>query len=181
MELREVGTIRRQTPDWLALECYTGDEVLAGRIRWPAGVRLLDLLNSLYTTQQDSSGEFLDFVDISEGDDGVETHVSKASLEMVTISDPNLARGVGAETSPKYPFVRKGGVAVSLRLRKYTVSGTMHLAERQTIQDVLNRDALFLPVTDAAILTPENRFYGSRPFVAVNKRNITWVRVEKLL
>jgi len=179
MESPEVSVLRRQASDWLALECYTSDEVLSGRIRWPVGIRLLDLLNSLYATQHDSSGEFLDFVDISREDDIVETHVSKEALEMVTISDANLARGAGAESNPKYPFVRKSPIAVSVRLKKYTVSGTMHLVERQTVQDLLNRGALFLPVTDATILTLENRFYGHRPFIAVNKKNITWVKVEK--
>jgi len=179
MESRETGVVRQQPSDWLALECYTSDEVLSGRIRWPVGIRLLDLLNSLYATQHDSSGEFLAFVDISEEDDTAEPHVNKEALEMVTISDANLARGVGAESNPRYPFVRKSPIAVFLRLKKYAVTGTMHLVERQTVQDLLNRDALFLPVTDATILTPESRFYGSRPFIAVNKKNITWVKIEK--
>ena len=177
MEMRTVTDLSRQTPDWLMLECYTEDEVLAGRIRWPVGLRLLDLLNSLYTTQRDSSGGFLDFIDISRETDADQTFISKAAVQMVTISERDLARGAG--TSQKYPFVRKMEVPVSVRLKTHIVSGAMHLGENESIQDVLNRDALFVPITRATLATIENQFYGTRPFVAINKKHIIWISAEK--
>lgn len=177
MEMRTVVDLSGQTQDWLALECYTEDDVLAGRIRWPVGLRLLDLLNSLYTTQRDSSGDFLDFVDISEETDSAQTFIGKPAVQMVTVSDRDLARGAG--TTQKYPFVHKSQVQVSLRLKTHVVSGTMHLAEGETIQDVLNRDTLFVPITGATLATVENQFYGHRPFVAVNKKHIALVRAER--
>jgi hypothetical protein len=177
-ELTSVA-LPKQTPEWLALECYTEDEVLAGRIRWPIGLRLLDLLNSLYATPRESGGDFLDFIDVSKSDESVSTFISKSSVGMVTISDSNLARGAGAEPAHRYPYVRKLEVEVSLKLKTHLISGTMHLAEKETIQDVLNRDSLFIPITSATIVTADNRFYGTRPFIAVNKRHIVWARVEK--
>ncbi len=170
---------RRETPEWLALECYTEGESLAGVIRWPIGLRLLDLLNSLYTTQQDSSGEFLDFVDISRETDSAHLYISKAAVHMVTVSESDLARGAGAAPERRFPFVKKSEVPVSIKLRSHTIEGTMHVGDNETVDDVLNRDALFVPVTNATLVTSDNHFYGTRPFVAVNKRHIIWVRIER--
>jgi len=178
MEARTEFELFKRTPDWLLLECYTEDEVLAGRIRWPAGLRLLDLLNSLYTTQYDSSGEFLNFIDISRENDSVRTFINKAAVQMVTISENDLARGAGAETNHQFPFIRKTEVPVSLKLKTYIISGSMHLADNETIQDVLNRDAMFVPITNATLATANNQFYGNRPFIAVNKKHITWVQAS---
>ena len=168
-----------KTPEWLPLECYTEDEVIAGRIKWPAGLRLLDVLNNLYTVNRDATGEFLDLIDISRENTDGRTLVSKSAIRMIAISDSDLARGAGARSDTKYPFVRKSEIAVSLKLRTHTVNGAMHLAERESLQDVLNREALFVPVTNATLATSENYFYGTRPFVAVNKKHIIWVRVDK--
>lgn len=178
MEMQSISDLRKQTSDWLLLECYTEDEVLAGRIRWPVGLRLLDLLNSLYTTQHDSSGEFLNFIDISRENDSVRTFINKAAVQMVAISENDLARGAGAETNRHYPFIRKSEVPVSLRLKTYIVTGTMHLADNESIQDILNRDTMFVPVTNVTLATTANQFYGARPFIAVNKKHITWVQAS---
>ncbi len=178
MEIQPVADLHKQTPDWLLLECYTEDEVLSGRIRWPVGLRLLDLLYSLYTTHHDSSGEFLNFIDISREHDSIRTFINKAAVQMVTISENDLARGAGAETNRHYPFIRKSEVPVSLRLRTYIVSGTMHLTDNETIQDVLNRDTMFVPVTNVTLATTANQYYGTRPFIAVNKKHITWVQAS---
>jgi hypothetical protein len=178
MEMQPVSDLHNQTRDWLLLECYTEDEVLAGRIRWPIGLRLLDLLNSLYTTQNDSSGEFLNFIDISRKNDSVRTFISKAAVQMVTIAENDLARGAGAEVNRHYPFIRKSEVPISLRLKTYVVNGTVHLADGESIQDILNRDTMFVPVTNVTMTTTANQFYGTRPFIAVNKKHITWVQAS---
>jgi hypothetical protein len=179
MEMRSFTESSRQTPEWLMLECYTEDEVLAGRIRWPVGLRLLDLLNSFYTTQQDSSGEFLNFIDISQENDSVRTFINKSAMQMVTISESDLARGAGADPNQQFPFVHKTEVPISLRLKTYRISGLMHLADDETIQDILNRDTMFVPVTSVTLATISNQFYGTRPFIAVNKKHITWLQSEK--
>ena len=181
METRSANDIRREAPEWLPIECFTGDEVFVGQTRWPVGIRLLDLLNSLYTTRYDSSGEFLDFIDVSGEDDPVETHINKTAVTMVALDDVDLARGAGAEPDRGFPFVPKSQVPVSVKTDTFTVEGSMHLADRETVQDILNRDALFLPITGTTIVTKENHFYANRPFVAVNKRHIVRVQVEKLL
>ncbi len=179
MEMRPLGLSPEKTPEWLSLECYTEDEVIVGRIKWPIGQRLLDLLNSLYTVHRDSTGEFLDVIDISREGSDSRTLVSKSAVRMIAISDSDLARGAGGGGSQQYPFVRKSEVAVSLKLKTHSVNGSMHLAAGEDIHDVLNRDVLFVPVTNATLATSDNHFYGTRPFVAVNKKHIVWVRVEK--
>ncbi len=179
METRAFGAQTEKTPEWLPLECYTEDEVVVGRIKWPVGQRLLDLLNSLYMVHRDSSGEFLDVIDISREGGDSRTLVSKSAVRMIAISDSDLARGAGGGTSQQYPFVKKSEVTVSVKLKTHNITGAMHLAAGEDIQDVLNRDVLFVPVTNATLATSENYFYGTRPFVAVNKRHIIWVRVEQ--
>ncbi len=179
METRKYSGLSRQTPDWLMLECYTEDEVLAGRIRWPVGLRLLDLLNSLYTTQHDSSGEFLNFIDISKETDNIRTYINKTAVQMVTIAENDLARGAGTDPGQQYPYIRKTGVPVTIKLRTYILNGFMHLAENEIMQDVLNRDTLFVPMTNVTLATISNQFYGTRPFIAVNKKHITWLQTAK--
>ena len=179
MEIRFEDVIQRQTPDWLPLECYTEFEVLDGRVRWPIGLRLLDLLNSLYTTKHDSSGDFLDFVDISKTAGPTRTYISKEAIQMVVVSQMDLARGAGASPYHRHPFVLKSDIPVSIRMKTYSLNGLMHLSEEENIQDLLNKDALFVPVTNAKIFTSDNHFYGDRPFIAVNKRHIVWVHTEE--
>jgi hypothetical protein len=178
METGAFGAQTEKTPEWLPLECYTEDEVVVGRIKWPVGQRLLDLLNSLYMVHRDSSGEFLDVIDIAREGGDSRTLVSKSAVRMIAISNSDLARGAGGGISQQYPFVKKSEITVSVKLKTHNVNGAMHLAAGEDIQDVLNRDVLFVPVTDATLATSENHFYGTRPFVAVNKRHIVWVRVE---
>ncbi len=179
MEIDIEEVLRKQTPDWLPLECYTEFEVLDGRVRWPIGLRLLDLLNSLYTTRYDSSGDFLDFVDITNTSETTRTYISKEAIQMVVVSQMDLARGVGANPTPKYPYILKSGTLVLIKLKTYILRGFMHLSYSETIQDVLNKDALFVPITKVKVFTLENRYYGDRPFAAVNKRHIVWVRTEE--
>jgi len=181
MEVHSPNSLRREVAEWLPIECFTGGEVFAGQTRWPVGIRLLDLLNSLYTTRYDSSGEFLDFIDVSGVHDAVETHINKTAVIMVALDNVDLARGAGARGERAFPFVPKSMVPVSVKTDTFTVEGSMHLADRETISDILNRDALFLPITGATIVTKENRFYANRPFVAINKRHIIRVQVERPL
>ncbi len=180
MEARSSNDIRQEA-GWLPIECFTGDDVFVGRTSWPAGIRLLDLLNSLYTTRYDSSGDFLDFINMSRPEDPVETHINKTAVTMVALEDVDLARGAGSSPNPAFPFIPKSAVPVSVKTDSFTVEGSMHLADGETISDVLNRDALFVPVTGTTLATRENRFYANRPFVAVNKRHIVRVQAERPL
>ncbi len=179
MKAQAAEGLRQSPPEWLPMECFTGDEVFVGHTRWPVGIRLLDLLNSLYTTRYDSSGEFLDFINMSAENDPVETHINKTAVTMVALDEIDLARGAGAGADRTYPFVPKSTVPVSVKTDAFTVDGSMHVADRETITDILNRDALFLPITGATIATRENHLYARRPFVAVNKRHIVHVRVQR--
>jgi hypothetical protein len=180
MEARSTGYTRKEALRWLPIECFADGDVFVGQTLWPVGIRLLDLLNSLYATRDDaSSGEFLNFIEISNEDASVETHINKTAITMVALNDEDLGRGVGATGERSFPFVPKSAVAVSVRMDAFIVEGSMHLADEETVQDVLNRDALFLPVTGTTIVTKENRFYANRPFVAVNKRHIISVRVGR--
>jgi hypothetical protein len=95
------------------------------------------------------------------------------------VTDANLARGLGSDSDWRaYPFVLKKPVLVSLQLQSYSLVGTLHLSEVQTITELLNEKNLFLPMTDVT-LSHNYRLYGIRPFVVVNKDYITISREGK--
>ncbi len=170
----------------VALEFYTPSRVLSGYVPCPTGLRLLDLLNGVVTREPETKGEFLEFYDTSypspecSHPDETREYVRKAAIEMVAVSDANLARGIGARgVSRLYPFVEKAPVRVSLELPSYSLVGNVHCVHGQGVHQVLNEDASFLPLTDVSI-AHQYSFYGTRPFVAVNKEHIISSREEKL-
>jgi hypothetical protein len=37
---------------------------------------------------------------------------------------------------------------------------------------------MFVPVTNVTLATAANQYYGARPFIAVNKKHITWLQAS---
>jgi len=127
---------------------------------------------------------FLEFIDISASgeehtyQEGLREYIRKAAVQLVATSDVNLARGVGAKGGAKlYPFVPKSAVPVSLQLQTYTLIGCAHCSQGQSLYDVLNEDKLFIPLTGVTI-AHQYGLYATRPFVAVNKEQVTSSREE---
>lgn len=161
---------------WFELECYTQSDVFSGSICCPAGLRIIELLNS---RRHDNGSKFIEFINVSDSkhEDSYCNrsidYIRKGAVQFVAVSDANLGRGIGANDGPKRPpFFRKSVIPASLHLQTYTLHGSIHHAQGQTVQDVLNDDAEFLPLTDVTIVY-ECNIYGTRPFVAVNKEQIT--------
>ena len=73
------------------------------------------------------------------------------------------------------PFVSKTTRKVIIELPGYLLSGDLHLPEGQDIQAVLKEEKPFFPLTDA-VITDDTGLRVERPFVAVNKRQITSLR-----
>ncbi len=67
--------------------------------------------------------------------------------------------------------VNKTAARVSLELKGYLLEGNVHCAGGQTVRDVLDENAFFLPLTDVAIIR-DGHFHATRPFVAVRKDRI---------
>jgi hypothetical protein len=59
------------------------------------------------------------------------------------------------------------------------VRGKVHVREGERLKDELDRDELFLAVTDASILTADGREQFQAPFLAVQRSQIVWVFPEE--
>ena len=170
-----------------ALHFFTSTQVLSGYVQCPKEMRLLDLLNGGPRLGATRDRAFLE-VSPAPPATGVpapqvpRAYVSKPSVQLVAVDDPNLARGVGAQPDTKpYPFTHKSPVRVHLQLQDYCVAGDLHLAAGQSIAAVLNEDAQFIPLTDATVGREHGRgerLFTSRPLVLVNKGQIVSLRRE---
>ena len=67
---------------------------------------------------------------------------------------------------------------VTLHLKNFVITGTLHLSEMQTVKELLNEKITFLPITEATI-SHDYKLVGTRPFVIVNKELILISREEK--
>ena len=171
---------QKQDRSWVSVEFYTQSEVVHGYIYISNGLRLLDILNRAGTQDRDVESEYAEFVTAvsPSGDEYKDVrYIRKATVELAAIADANLARGAGAEVHRKtpHPLVDKSQVRISLQMPVYTLDGTMHCAPGLSVRDVLDEKSLFLPLTDVTIAL-EGRFHGTRPFVAVKKEHIIWVK-----
>lgn len=172
-----------QDRSWVAVEFFVGSQVLSGYLSISAGRRLLDMLNKLGDHERDVNSDYVEFTAAAESSDEEPRrarYVRKSAVELAAVSEPDLARGAGAETSPDvYPRVEKSTVHVSLEMVGYSLEGTMHTLPGRTIRDVLDEKAVFLPLTDVTIAR-ENHLYGTRPFVAIKKEQIISLKEEKM-
>ncbi len=55
------------------------------------------------------------------------------------------------------------------------VRGNVHVREGERLKDELDRDELFLAVTEASILTADGQVQFQAPFIAVRRAQIVWV------
>jgi hypothetical protein len=178
LEIHEMNQV--QSVKTLSVELYAGDEVLSGQICCPSSSRLLDLLNSRGVEKWNPKNELVEFHGFLYGTSGEELQgvnvlrIRKSALHLVAVDDVDLGRGAGADGSQRvYPVVNKTQVRVTLRLPNYTLLCNIHCSEGQTIEDLMNSDMTFLPLTHVTI-TRDQHEYGTRPFVAVNKEQIIW-------
>jgi hypothetical protein len=174
-----------RVPYWVPLELYTQSRILSGYIRCPRELRLLDLLNGAGSAENGASHAFFEFLDdtTTSGEEStyqerLREYVRKAAVQLIATSDVNLARGAGARSSAKgYPYLPKSPVAVSLQLPTYTLTGCAYCSPGQSLYEVLNEDRLFIPLTGVTIAHQYGP-HAIRPFVAVNKAQVTSSREE---
>ena len=174
----------QQSAEILQLEVYTQSRVISSEVCCPAGLRLLDILNEPVPHEPTVKADFLVVAELRARvyDDVLmpppRQYVRKSAIQFAAVTDANAGRGAGAGDVPKArPYVRKSRATVSLELPDYTLIGTVHCDQGQTAPDVLNDGRPFLPLTDVVIACQEG-FYGTRPFVAVNKQQVIWSREE---
>ena len=55
------------------------------------------------------------------------------------------------------------------------IRGQVHVREGERLKDELDREDLFLPVTDASVLGEDGQVQFQAPFLAVRRSQIVWV------
>ncbi len=55
------------------------------------------------------------------------------------------------------------------------IRGNVHVREGERLKDELDRDDLFLPVTEASVLGKDGQVQFQAPFLAVRRSQIVWV------
>jgi hypothetical protein len=168
----------------MSVELYAGPEVLCGRLTCPAGSRLSDLLNDSLSSDRETRSTFLEFAPAARTgeseprEEESREYIRKSVIDLLTVGDSDAGRRTGSRGVPEAQwFQKKTPVRVVLQLGTYTLIGDLHCSPDQTVQDVLNDDAQFLPLTDVTMVR-DRLIYGTRPFVAVNKREVISCREE---
>ena len=186
MNLEELKKLidRQDSGSEVGVELYTRSGIRSGQLTCPVGSRLSDLLNDSYPGVPEGGKTFLGFVpacrpgDVEQGEDKPKEYVSKSTIQLLAVFDNDLGRGIGASGSGSHHlYQEKLPIRVSLQLGTYTLIGIMHYGMAQTVEDVLNEKYPFLPLTEVTMLR-DNRYYGTRPFVAVNKREVILCKEE---
>jgi hypothetical protein len=181
-ELDEMVAQRRGGAE-VSVELYTRSAVRSGQVTCPAGSRLSDVLNDA-AGDREGRAAFLDFqpmgppADLSRDDRVAREFVRKSAIDLVAVSDAEAGQataGAAGDVAPRYR--EKTPARITLELGAYTLIGDMYRAPGETVEDVLNAGAQFLPLTGVTMVR-DNLFYGTRPFVAVNKREVISCREE---
>jgi hypothetical protein len=164
------------------LDIYTHFNMLRGEVQCPIGQRLLDMFNGVGFSGHIDRGDFLEFCNIYDPGNNktrpecYKSYIKKDSIQALAVSSTNLGRGMGAKSEWKtFPFVNKTQASVSLQLHSYWLSGSIHLSQGQSTQDLLNEDKQFMPLTQSSIGL-DQRIIDTSPFVMVNKNYIIGLR-----
>ncbi len=59
------------------------------------------------------------------------------------------------------------------------VRGKVHVRQGERLKDELDRDELFLAMTDATVLGPSGEVQYNAPFLAVRRSQIIWVMPDE--
>lgn len=71
--------------------------------------------------------------------------------------------------------VTKIPVPSTIQTTSQLVRGTIHVRQGERLKDELDRDELFLAVTDASVLGTDGKVLFSVPFLALHRSQIVWV------
>lgn len=72
-------------------------------------------------------------------------------------------------------LVSKIAVHAVVQTTQQLIRGKVHVREGERLKDELDRDDLFLPVTDASVLGEDGQVQFQAPFLAVSRSQIIWV------
>lgn len=72
--------------------------------------------------------------------------------------------------------VSKVAVPALIQTTLQLIRGLMHVRQGERVKDELDRDELFLAITDASVLAPDGvTILHKAPFLAVRRNQIVWI------
>ena len=71
--------------------------------------------------------------------------------------------------------VTKVAVSALVQTTLHMIRGTLHIRQGERVKDELDRDELFLAITDATVLAPDGTVLQRAPFLAVRRAQIVWI------
>jgi hypothetical protein len=75
--------------------------------------------------------------------------------------------------------ISKLAVPVTIQTTNQLIRGFVHVRHGERIKDELDRDELFLAVTNATITEPGSKVTLEAPFVAVRRGQIVWLMPDE--
>ena len=75
--------------------------------------------------------------------------------------------------------VSKVAMPATVQTTSQLVRGKVHVRQGERLKDELDRDELFLAMTDASVLGEDGQVMFGAPFLAVRRSQIVWVMPEQ--
>ncbi len=76
-------------------------------------------------------------------------------------------------------IISKVPVDAVVQTSNQQVRGKVHVRQGERLKDELDRDELFLAMTDATVLGPNGEVQYNAPFLAVRRSQIIWVMPDE--
>ena len=76
-------------------------------------------------------------------------------------------------------IVTKRAVYATLQTTSHVMRGYVHVRRDQRIKDELDRDEIFLAITDVSVLAADGQVLYQAPFLAIHRDHIIWVLPEQ--
>jgi hypothetical protein len=74
--------------------------------------------------------------------------------------------------------VHKNPISAVVQTTTHLIRGTIHIREGERVKDELDRDDLFLAITDASIMDAGGQVVYQAGFLAVRRSQIVWLIPE---
>ena len=71
--------------------------------------------------------------------------------------------------------ISKNPVDVLVQTTEGLIHGTVHVRKNERLKDELDRDEVFLALTEASVYNTAGEMTQEKDFIAVHKRQIVWV------
>lgn len=75
--------------------------------------------------------------------------------------------------------IHKIAVGATIQTTSHLIQGKIHIPQGERVKNELDRDELFLAVTDARVMGPDGKPVYEVPFLAVRRSQIIWIIPEE--